>query len=214
MSLRERLGSRPRPEPAGETETARRLVVGLGNPEDEYGGTRHNIGADIVRALANRLGGGLRSNRKVGAAVADVYDRPGGVPLTLAVPGGYMNNAGGPVRRAMDFYRVPLERVVVVHDDLDLELGVLRLKHGGGTAGHNGLRDIQRRCGGAEFLRVRIGIGRPPGRQDPASYVLRPFSRAERERIDEVVEDAGEAILVLATDGLEAAQNRFHTRER
>ena len=185
------------------------LVVGLGNPEVEYGGTRHNVGADVVRLLADRLGASFKPHR-VQALVGDTFDSPGGNPLSLILPFGYMNNAGGPVQQAMAFYKVPSERLIVVHDDLDLELGRLRLKRGGGTGGHNGLKDVQRRCGGPNFLRARIGIGRPPGRQDPADFVLRTFSTQEREVIDPTVQRAADAILDLVGLGLEAAQNRHH----
>ena len=185
------------------------LVVGLGNPEVEYGGTRHNVGADVVRLLADRLGVSFKPHR-VQALVADTFDRPGGTPLSLLLPFGYMNNSGGPVQQAMTFYKVPSDRLIVVHDDLDLELGRLRLKMGGGTGGHNGLKDVQRRCGGPSFLRTRIGIGRPPGRQDPADFVLRKFSSQEREIIDGTVQRAADAILDLVSQGLEAAQNRHH----
>ena len=185
------------------------LVAGLGNPEVEYGGTRHNVGADVVRLLAERLGSAFKPHR-VQALVADTYDSPGGTPLSLVLPFGYMNNSGGPVQQAMAFYKVPAERLLVVHDDLDLDLGRLRLKLGGGTGGHNGLKDVQRRCGGPSFLRCRIGIGRPPGRQDPADFVLKKFSAADREVIDVTVQRAADAILDVVAMGLEAAQNRHH----
>ena len=185
------------------------LVVGLGNPEVEYGGTRHNVGADVVRLLADRLGATFKPHR-VQAQVADTFDKPGGAPLSLILPFGYMNNSGGPVQQAMAFYKVDGDHLLVVHDDLDLELGRLRLKRGGGTGGHNGLKDIQRRCGGPSFLRCRIGIGRPPGRQDPADFVLRTFSAKDREVMDGTVQRAADAILDVVSVGLEAAQNRHH----
>jgi PTH1 family peptidyl-tRNA hydrolase len=185
------------------------LVVGLGNPDAEYGGTRHNVGADVVRALAGRLGVTFKPH-KARAQVADTWDRPGGTPLSLAVPFGYMNESGGPVQALTAFYKVPHERLVVVHDELDLAFATLRLKRGGGTAGHNGLKDVQRRTGSPDFTRVRIGIGRPPGRQDPADYVLKRFATKERDEIDVTIAQAGDAILTLVADGLEAAQNRFH----
>jgi len=133
-----------------------------------------------------------------------------GTPLSLVVPFGYYNTSGGPVQQAMAFYKTPPERLVVVHDDIDLELARLRLKFGGGTAGNNGLKDIQRRCGGPNFYRVRIGIGRPPGRMDPADYVLKRFSTRDREAIDVTVERAPDAVCDLIVLGLEAAQNRHH----
>ena len=185
------------------------LIVGLGNPEGEYGGTRHNIGADTVRLLASRLGASFKPH-KAQVLAADTWTHPGGTPLTLAIPFGYMNNSGGPVQQAMTFYKVPLERLVVVHDELDLELGVVRLKKGGGPGGHNGVKDVISRCG-REFHRVRIGVGRPPGRQDPADYVLKRFNAKDREVVDVAVEKAADAVLDLVSLGLEAAQNRHHS---
>lgn len=211
MGVLDRLRGDRRAARDREVETDRWLVVGLGNPEREYGGTRHNVGADTVRLLAKRLGASLRTH-KVGGEVADTFDRPGGTPLSLVVPPGYMNDSGGPVQRASAFYRVPGDRLVVVHDDLDLAPATLRLKRGGGTAGHKGLKDIERRLGTPDFLRVRIGVGRPPGRQDPAAYVLKRFAPSEREEVDVTIEDAADAILLLVADGLEAAQNRYHIR--
>lgn len=186
------------------------LIVGLGNPEAEYGGTRHNVGSEVVRRLATELGGTLRPHKKAQALVADVWDRPGGTPLSLVVPYGYMNTSGGPVQQAMAFYKVGHDHLAVVHDDLDLEVAALRLKRGGGDAGHNGLKDIRRRTGSGEYYRVRVGIGRPPGRQDPADYVLKRFSAAERDQVDVTVARACDAVLDLVADGLEPAQNRHH----
>lgn len=186
------------------------LVAGLRNPDREYAGTRHNLGADVVRALAGRLGVSLRSAPKLRVEAADALTGPGGVPLTLVLPGGYMNEAGGPVQAAVNFYKVPRERLVVVHDDLDLPSAALRVKRGGGSGGHNGLKDLTQRLGGADYARVRIGIGRPPGRQEPADHVLRRPSAAEREQLDVTVELAADAVLALVTEGVEAAQNRFN----
>jgi PTH1 family peptidyl-tRNA hydrolase len=188
------------------------LVVGLRNPEKEYGGTRHNVGADVVRVVAARLRGTFRATAKAGGEVADVTDPGSGAPLTLLLPSGYMNESGGPVQRAAAFYKVPPDRVVVVHDDLDLPAAALRVKRGGGAGGHNGLRDVARRLGTPDFLRVRVGVGRPPGRQDPADHVLRRFGAKEREEIDVTVELAADAVLSLVAQGLEATQNRFHAR--
>jgi peptidyl-tRNA hydrolase, PTH1 family len=187
------------------------LVAGLRNAEVRYDGTRHNIGADVVQRLGERLDATFKAH-KAGAEIADTWDKPGGIPLTLMLPFGYMNRSGGPVQSAMAFYKTPHDRLIVVHDDLDLEPAALRLKRGGGTAGHNGLRDIQQRTGSPDFYRVRIGIGRPPGRQDPADYVLRRFSAKEREEVDVTVEEACDAVLDLVAGGLEHAQNRHHRR--
>ncbi|MGH8887291.1 MAG: aminoacyl-tRNA hydrolase [Egibacteraceae bacterium] len=205
MRLLDRLSRRGSAQVAAD----RWLVVGLGNPEAEYAGTRHNVGADVVRMLAGRLGTSFKAH-KASAQVADTFDRPGGLPLSLAIPFGYMNNSGGPVQRLTAFYKVSGDRLVVVHDEIDLPLAALRLKRGGGTAGHNGLRDVQRALGSPDFYRVRIGVGRPPGRQDPADFVLRRFSAKEREQIDVTCQEATDAILMLIEQGLEATQNRYH----
>ena len=186
------------------------IVVGLGNPESEYGGTRHNIGADAVRALAARLGTDFKPHKKAQALIADGWDTPGGTPVSHVIPFGYYNTAGGPVQQALAFYKVPAERLVVVHDDIDLEPGKLRIKRGGGNAGNKGLGSIQQRTGGSDFFRVRIGVGRPPGQMSAKDHVLRKFTRTEREEIDVVVERAGDAVLELISNGLEPAQNRHH----
>lgn len=188
------------------------LVVGLGNPVDEYGNTRHNLGADAVRLLADDAGLRLTRAGKVGGHAADGRLSPGGPPVTLFVPGCYMNISGGPVQRALRFYKVPLEQLIVVHDDLDLPAWTVRLKRGGGPGGHNGLRDIIARCGGRDFLRVRIGVGRPPGRQDPARYVLARIPAAQRDDADAAVRWAADAISDLVAGGLESAQNTHHAR--
>lgn len=194
------------------------LVVGLGNPEAEYAGTRHNVGADTVRLLAQRLGGSFKPH-KAQAQIADTFFRSGaatgaepGTPLSLCLAFGYYNTTGGPVQAAMAFYKVPHERLIVVHDDIDLELGTVRLKRGGGTGGNKGLASIQQRTGGADFLRVRIGIGRPPGRQSAADYVLKRFAAKQREEADIAIERAADAVLDLVTENLETAQNRHHDK--
>lgn len=185
------------------------LVVGLANPDDRYAGTRHNVGAACVELLADRLG--VRPGRhRSGALLVDTVSPATRTPLTLGRPGGYMNTSGGPTRRAMDFYSLDVSRLVVVHDDLDLELGVVRLKRGGGSGGHNGLRDVTRACGGPGYVRVRLGVGRPPGRQDPADYVLRRFGRRDADEVALMVERGADAVLAVVDDGLEAAQNRVH----
>lgn len=185
------------------------LIVGLGNPGPEYAPTRHNIGYLVVDELADRMGGRLSRHRR---AAADVLEgRLDGVPTVLARSRTYMNTSGGPVRALADFYKVPLERVVVVHDDLDLPPGAVRLKVGGGHGGHNGLRSVTSSLGDAGFVRVRCGIGRPPGRQDPADFVLRPFGAAERDEVAVQVQRAADAIESIQRIGLGATQNQVHT---
>lgn len=187
----------------------RTLIVGLGNPAGEYGGTRHNLGADAVRLLADDLR--LRFKRhRAGGAAADGRLGTGGPAVTLFLPGGYMNTSGGPVQRALRFYRLALDDLVVVYDDIDLPAWVVRLKRGGGPGGHNGVRDIINRCGGRDFLRVRLGVGRPPGRQDPANYVLARIPAALRDDALTTVRRAADATRDLVTEGLEAAQNIHH----
>jgi peptidyl-tRNA hydrolase, PTH1 family len=186
------------------------LVAGLGNPGAHYEATRHNVGADAVRLLADREHAPLSRNKRVRCEVAEV--RADGVPLVLAVPTAYMNRSGDPVQSAASWFKVPPERVVVVHDELDLPVGALRLKRGGGNAGHNGLRDVDRALGTRDYVRVRIGVGRPPGRMPGRDHVLRRFQPADRETIDVVLADAADAIVQVVTEGLEPAQNRYHSR--
>ena len=186
------------------------LAVGLGNPVDEYGDTRHNAGADAVRTLARREHVELARNKRVRCEVAETT--VSGIRFVLAVPTSYMNRSGDPVQAVAAWYKVPLERLVVCHDDLDVPVGGIRLKRGGGDGGHNGLRDIDRALGSRDYLRVRIGIGRPPGRMPSRDYVLRRFQPAERDIIDVTLEHAADAIVMLATDGLEPSQNRYHAQ--
>ena len=184
------------------------LVVGLGNPGPEYAETRHNVGVRVVELLAGRAGGGRFSKHKANADVLE--GRLAGRRTVLAVPRTYMNVSGGPVAGLLRWYGVAADDLVVVHDDLDLGFGVVRLKRGGGEGGHNGLRSISASIGTKDYLRVRVGIGRPPGRQDPADFVLKRFSGAERKELDFVVDLAADAAEALLRDGLEPAQNRFH----
>lgn len=183
------------------------LVVGLGNPGPAYAGHRHNVGANVVDLLAQRVGGRFKAHK----GRADVVEgRLAGARVVLAKPKSYMNESGGPVSSVAGFFKVPPERLVVVHDELDIPYGALRLKRGGGDNGHNGLRSIRSSLGTGDWLRVRVGIGRPPGRQDPADFVLKDFSAAERKDLDFHVDRAADAVEALLTEGLEAAQNRFH----
>ncbi|WP_345434327.1 aminoacyl-tRNA hydrolase [Actinoallomurus vinaceus] len=184
------------------------LLVGLGNPGPQYAGNRHNAGFMVLDVLAARMGGRFKAHK---ARAEVVEGRLAGVRVVLAKPRSYMNESGGPVKALRDFYKVPLERVVVVHDELDIPYGTLRLKRGGGDNGHNGLRSITKALGGPDYLRVRFGIGRPPGRMDAAAFVLRDFSATERKELDLNAERAADATEALFTDGLERAQNVFHT---
>jgi peptidyl-tRNA hydrolase, PTH1 family len=181
------------------------LVVGLGNPGPEYADTRHNVGFHVVELLAARAGGGRFSRHKSNADVLE--GRLAGRRVVLAKPRTYMNVSGGPVAGLVRYYGGEL---IVVHDDLDLGFGVVRLKQGGGEGGHNGLRSISTSLGTKDYLRVRFGIGRPPGRQDPADFVLKRFSATERKELDFAVDLAADATEALLADGLEPTQNRFH----
>jgi PTH1 family peptidyl-tRNA hydrolase len=183
------------------------LIVGLGNPGPTYSGNRHNVGFMVLDELAQRVGGKFKAHK----GRADVVEgRLAGEPVVLAKPKSYMNESGGPVAAVRSFFKVPIERLIVVHDELDIPYGTLRLKRGGGDNGHNGLRSLTRSLGSREYLRVRVGIGRPPGRQDPADFVLEDFRAAERKDLPFHVDRAADATEALITVGLEPAQNRFH----
>jgi len=183
------------------------LVIGLGNPGPQYAATRHNAGALVADVLADRV----RSNFKAHKARADVVEaRLDDTRLVLAKPRSYMNESGGPVTALRDFFKVPVERMVVVHDELDLPFDAIRVKQGGGDNGHNGLKSLRRSLGTGEFFRVRVGIGRPPGRQDPADWVLREFSAAERKELGLHLERAADAVESLLADGLAVTQNRYN----
>ncbi|MEX0705943.1 MAG: aminoacyl-tRNA hydrolase [Nitriliruptoraceae bacterium] len=186
------------------------MVAGLGNPEPEYAGTRHNIGAQVVREFARRHGTSLSRKRRVRGDVDEVD--VGGARTVLFVPDAYMNRSGDPVRACQAWHRVAVERLVVCHDDLDIDLGTVRLKRGGGNAGHNGLRDVDRALGSPDYLRVRIGISRPPDRIPGRDHVLGRFRADETDRLVEAIDTAIHAISTLVTDGLEAAQQRHHGR--
>jgi PTH1 family peptidyl-tRNA hydrolase len=188
------------------------LVVGLGNPGREYAGNRHNAGFAVADLLAARLGVRFSRHRK---AVAEVAEARHGVGvdaprMVLAKPMTFMNLSGGPVAGLARFYKVPLERIVAVHDELDIPYGQLRLKIGGGEGGHNGLRSMSASLGSRNYLRVRFGIGRPPGRQDPADYVLSDFSTVERKELPFLVDRAADAVELVVERGLEPAQNMYH----
>jgi PTH1 family peptidyl-tRNA hydrolase len=190
------------------------LVVGLGNPGPEYAGHRHNVGAMVVDVLGARVGGSFKSHRSRAAVLEGRLGvLPGGAPgprVVLAKPSTYMNESGGPVAGLAQFFKVERDHVVVVHDELDIPAGELRLKQGGGEGGHNGLRSVSRSLGGKDYLRVRVGIGRPPGRMDAADFVLRDFAAAERRELPVLLEEAADAVEELVTAGLLAAQQRWH----
>ncbi|BDE16196.1 MULTISPECIES: aminoacyl-tRNA hydrolase [Mycobacterium] len=184
------------------------LVVGLGNPGENYARTRHNVGFMVADVLAARLGAKFKAHKRSGAEVST--GRLGGRAVVLAKPRCYMNESGRQVGPLAKFYSVPPADVVVIHDDLDLDFGRIRLKLGGGEGGHNGLRSLAAALGSKNFQRVRIGIGRPPGRKDPAAFVLEPFNATERPEIPTICEQAADATELLIELGLEPAQNRVH----
>ena len=185
------------------------LVVGLGNPGTQYAGNRHNAGFFVLDVLGGRVGGKFKSHK----SRSDVLEgRLAGHRVVLAKPRSYMNESGGPVAGLRDFYKIPPERTIVVHDELDIPYGAIRLKLGGGDNGHNGLRSLTKSLGTKDYLRVRFGVGRPPGRMDPAVFVLKDFSATERKDLDLHIELAADAVDALIAKGLVTAQNEFHAR--
>lgn len=183
------------------------LVVGLGNPGPKYAGHRHNAGFLVVDLLAGRVGGRFKAHR---GRVDLLETRLEGERVALAKPKCYMNESGGPVASIRDFFKVPPERIVVIYDELDLPFGTVRLKLGGGDSGHNGVKSVTKSLGTREYLRVRFGIGRPPGRQDPVDYVLSDFSAAERKELPYHIDRTADAVETLVASGLQVAQNTFH----
>jgi PTH1 family peptidyl-tRNA hydrolase len=190
------------------------LVVGLGNPGASYAGHRHNVGSLVVAALAQRMGSSFRAHKVGRAEVVEGRLTPPGSPgprVVLARPRTYMNESGGPVKQLATFYKVPPERIVVIHDELDLPFATMRIKLGGGDNGHNGLRSVRGALATGDFYRVRIGIGRPPGRQDVSDFVLSDYTAAERKDVPLQVGLAADAVESLLTEGLERTQGRFNT---
>ncbi|AMY51885.1 aminoacyl-tRNA hydrolase [Rhodococcoides fascians] len=192
------------------TENGPALIVGLGNPGPQYDKTRHNVGFMVADALAGRVGSSFSSHKKSNSDI--VQARLDGRSVVVAKPRTFMNLSGQPVAALARFFSVDPANIVVVHDELDIDFGALRLKLGGGEGGHNGLRSISQHLGTKDYLRVRVGVGRPPGRMDPASFVLKPFSTPERKDLGVVIEEAADAAELLLKIGLEAAQNRVHPR--
>jgi peptidyl-tRNA hydrolase, PTH1 family len=190
------------------------LVVGLGNPGPSYAGHRHNVGYLVTDVLAERMGSRFRAHKSGRADVVEGRLTPPGVDgprVVLARPRCYMNETGGPVKQLATFYKVPPERIVVVHDELDIPFDTMRVKLGGGDNGHNGLRSLRGSLGTGDFYRVRVGIGRPPGRQEVADFVLSDYSSAERKVLPLQVTTAADAVESLLTDGLERTQARFNS---
>jgi len=189
------------------------LIVGLGNPGPDYAMNRHNVGFMVADVLAGRIGG---SFKRAGRAQAQVIEGRTGPPgpmnrrVILAKPASYMNLSGGPVTALRDFYKVPTANIVAVHDELDIDFGVLRLKLGGGDNGHNGLKSMTKAMG-ADYHRVRFGIGRPPGRMQVADFVLKDFGSAERKELDYLVDRAADAVECLVVEGLERAQSAYNS---
>ncbi|WP_374221972.1 aminoacyl-tRNA hydrolase [Allobranchiibius sp. CTAmp26] len=190
------------------------LIVGLGNPGTTYAGNRHNVGAMVAELLADRAGATLKAHKaRARGAQIRLGSSGGGLPgpaAVVAVPSTYMNESGGPVAALLQFFKIPPERLIVVHDELDIDFGAVRLKRGGGEGGHNGLRSITKSLGTKDYLRVRVGIGRPPGRMDAASYVLKDFNATERKELDLLLPSAVDAIDLLVEKGLPEAQNVVH----
>ncbi|MFE6971560.1 aminoacyl-tRNA hydrolase [Isoptericola sp. NPDC057653] len=193
------------------------LVVGLGNPGPKYAGNRHNVGQMVLDLLAERTGARFSRHARAQAVVAETRlgVLPGGRPgprVVLAKPTTYMNTSGGPVAGLAKYYGVDPAQVVVVHDEVDIPFDTIKLKSGGGEGGHNGLRDITKALGTKDYVRVRVGVGRPPGRMDTADHVLKDFSGTERKDLPILVDDAADAVEMVLAEGLLAAQGKFHTK--
>ena len=186
------------------------LVAGLGNPGPGYSRNRHNIGQMVLDELASRMGGKFKSH-KSRAQVLEGRIGIGGPRVVLAKPLTYMNLSGGPVSALARFYGIEPEKIVAVHDEIDIPFNSVKLKLGGGEGGHNGLRDISKALGTKDYLRVRVGVGRPPGRMDTADWVLKDFGTAETKELPFLISDGADAVELLLSDGLTAAQQKFHS---
>ena len=185
------------------------LIVGLGNPGPEYSHNRHNVGQMVLDELAARVGGRFKSH-KSRAQVLEWRLGIGGPRIVLAKPQSYMNVSGGPVSALAQFYGIDPAHVIAVHDEIDIPFDTVKLKIGGGEGGHNGLRDISKALATKDYVRVRVGVGRPPGRMDTADFVLRDFSAPEKKELPFLLDSAADAVEVLVRDGLLAAQQKFH----
>ncbi|MEV7454973.1 aminoacyl-tRNA hydrolase [Pseudarthrobacter oxydans] len=185
------------------------LIIGLGNPGAQYQGNRHNVGQMVLDELAARMGAGFTSH-KSRAQVLEGRLGIGGPRVVLAKPMTYMNVSGGPAAALANFYGIAPDHVVAVHDEIDIPFNTVKLKIGGGEGGHNGLRDISKALATKDYLRVRVGVGRPPGRMETADYVLRDFGTAELKELPFLLDEAADAVEILVRDGLTAAQQKFH----
>lgn len=185
------------------------LIVGLGNPGPDYRNNRHNVGQMVLDELASRVGGSFKLH-KARAQVLEGRLGIGGPRVVLAKPATYMNVSGGPVASLVNFYGITPDHVVAVHDEIDIPFNTVKLKIGGGEGGHNGLRDISKALSTKDYLRVRVGVGRPPGRMDTADFVLRDFATAEKKELPFLLDEAADAVELLLNHGLVAAQQKFH----
>lgn len=187
------------------------LIIGLGNPGPQYAATRHNIGQMVLDELATEVGGSFKKHPKASAVVIEGRLGVGGPKVVLMKSLGYMNTSGGPVSAVANFYSINTDRVIVVHDELDIPFDTIKLKRGGGEGGHNGLRDITKALGTKDYYRVRSGIGRPPGRMNTSDFVLKPFSTAEAKELPLLISNAADAVRLLIDRGLVAAQQHYHS---
>ena len=185
------------------------LVVGLGNPGPTYALTRHNIGARVIDALAKDAGASLSKHKRAQALVAEI--RLNGKHVVIVEPTSFMNESGGPTKALANFYKVESQNVIVLHDELDIELGAIRVKWSGGDNGHNGLKSIRKSLGTGDWYRIRLGIGRPPGQKDPADFVLKNFSSSEQAEVADLINRGAQAVEHLVTTTLEETQNRFNS---
>jgi PTH1 family peptidyl-tRNA hydrolase len=192
------------------TEDAPWLVAGLGNPGREYAANRHNVGFLVADLIAQRIGGRFGRPKRVVAEAAEGRLGFGGPKLIVVKPLTFMNLSGAPVVALAQFFKVPVDNIVAVHDELDVPYGQIRVKRGGGEGGHNGLRSMSKSLGSKEYARVRFGIGRPPGRQDPADYVLSDFSGVERKELEFLVDRAADVVEAVVLEGVEWTQNKYH----
>lgn len=185
------------------------IVAGLGNPGPGYARNRHNVGQMVLNEMGARLGGSFKSHK----ANAQVLERRlgiGGPRLILAKPMTYMNLSGGPVAGLARFFDVDPEHIIAIHDEIDIPFNTVKLKIGGGEGGHNGLRDISKALSTKDYYRVRVGVGRPPGRMETADFVLRDFGTTERKELPLLLDDAADAAELLVREGLQAAQQKHH----